>query len=148
MFASKKNRADRTAHQAWEYLSEAMSTAGETAGTATGTATKLAGAAGRKSRRLASKASRRSSTLADRAGTTVTSVTEEAWIRANTAANALAGRRPARPWGLIVGIGLAGVAFGWAAASTARAALERQAENEELELAETAVVVTPTYDES
>ena len=27
-----------------------------------------------------------------------------------------------------------------------RAALERQAQNEELELAETAVVVTPTYD--
>jgi hypothetical protein len=38
------------------------------------------------------------------------------------------------------------VAAGWAAASTVRAALERQAENEELELAETAIVVTPNYD--
>ena len=59
---------------------------------------------------------------------------------------ALAGRKPGLPWGLIIGASLVGVALGWAAATTARAALERQAENEELELAETAVVVTPTYD--
>ena len=71
---------------------------------------------------------------------------DEAWARANLAANALAGRKPGLPWGLIVGAGLLGVALGWVAATTARAAIERQAENEELELAETAVVVTPTYD--
>ena len=52
--------------------------------------------------------------------------------------------KPGLPWGLIIGVGLLGAALGWAAATTARAALERQAENEELELAETAVVVTPT----
>ena len=147
MFASRKNRAERTADQAWEYLSNAMTSAGETADSATGTATRLAGKATRRSRRLADKASRKSSAIADVAGTKVTSVTDEAWARANAAANALAGRKAGTPWGLILGVGLVGVAFGWVAASTARAALERQAENEELELAETAVVVTPTYDE-
>ena len=48
--------------------------------------------------------------------------------------------------GHLAGIALIGAALGWAAATTARAALERKAENEELELAESAVVVTPTYD--
>jgi hypothetical protein len=145
MFSSRKNRAERTASQAWEYLSTAMATAGEntreagrsTADTATGTASKLGRKASRQSRKLAGKA-----------GDRVTYVTDEAWQRANNAANALAGRKPSRPWGLILGIGLAGAALGWIAASTARAAVERQAENEELELAETAIVVTPTYDET
>ena len=146
MFASRKNRAERTANQAWEYLSNAMTSAGETAETATGTAGKLADKASRRSRRIAGEASRKSSAIADLAGSTVTSVTDEAWNRANAAANALAGRKPATPWGLIIAVGLAGAAMGWVAASTARASLERQAENEELELAETAVVVTPTYD--
>jgi hypothetical protein len=128
MFA-RKNRAEKTADEAWEHLSSAWTTAGDTAG-------KAAGKAGRGSRKLA--------TLA---GDRVTSVTDEAVARAAAAADALAGRRPARPWGLIVAVALAGVAAGWAAASAARAALERQAENEEIELAETAVVVTPTYDD-
>ncbi|BEL09281.1 hypothetical protein Q0Z83_074720 [Actinoplanes sichuanensis] len=124
MFA-KKNRAERTAEEAWEHLSSAWATAGDSAGRA-----------GRKSRRLAS-----------RAGDRVTSVTDEAVTRAAAAADALAGRRPSRPWLLIAGVGLLGAALGWAAASTARAAIERRAENEEIELAETAVVVTPTYDD-
>ncbi|WP_092547099.1 hypothetical protein [Actinoplanes derwentensis] len=84
---------------------------------------------------------------AGRAGERVTSVTDEALARAGAAADALAGRSPARPWGLIAVVALAGVAAGWAIASAARAALERQAEEEEAELAETAVVVTPTYDD-
>lgn len=124
MFA-KKNRAERTAEEAWEHLVSAWSTAGDSAGKA-----------GRRSRRLASQA-----------GDRVTSVTDEALLRAAAAADALAGRRPARPWALLAGVGLLGAALGWLAASTARAALERQAENEEIELAETAVVVTPTYDD-
>jgi hypothetical protein len=66
--------------------------------------------------------------------------------RAALAADALAGKRPGVPWGLVLGAALLGAAIGWAAATSARAALERQAENEELELAETAVVVTPKYD--
>jgi ElaB/YqjD/DUF883 family membrane-anchored ribosome-binding protein len=125
MFANRKNRAERTADEAWEHLSSALATAGDGAGKA-----------GRQGRRLASQA-----------GDRVTSVTDEAMTRAAAAADALAGRRPGRPWALIAGAGLIGVAVGWVVASAARAAIERQAENEEIELAETAVVVTPTYDD-
>jgi hypothetical protein len=180
---SRKNRAERTAAQAWDYLSSAMAAAGEsaraagesardagkhTADLASGRAADFAGLAnkqstllaervGKKGSKLADKASRQSSklagtagrkgaTLSDRASSKVNSAADEAWARANAAANALAGRKPGRPWGVIVGAGLVGVALGWVAATTARAAIERQAENEELELAETAVVVTPTRD--
>ncbi|WP_430789651.1 hypothetical protein [Actinoplanes sp. G11-F43] len=111
---SRKNRAEKTADEAWEHLSHAWASAGESAG---------------------------------RAGERVSSVTDEALARAGAAADALAGRRPARPWGLIAVVALAGIATGWAVATAARAALERQAEEEEAELAETAVVVTPTYDD-
>jgi hypothetical protein len=140
---SRKNRAERTAAQAWDYLSSAMAAAG---GSARDVGKQTADAASAKASELADKASRTSSKLATKASSTVNSVADEAWARANAAANALAGHRPPRPWGLLAGIGLIGVALGWAAATTARAALERQAENEELELAESSVVVTPTYD--
>jgi ElaB/YqjD/DUF883 family membrane-anchored ribosome-binding protein len=140
---SRKHRAERTAAQAWDYLSSAMAAAG---GNARDVGKHTAGTAGAKASELAGKASKTSSKLADKATSKVNSVADEAWARANAAANALAGRRPPRPWGLLAAIGLIGVALGWAAAATARAALERRAENEELELAETAVVVTPTYD--
>jgi hypothetical protein len=153
MFA-KRNKAERTAAQAWEYLSSAMASAGDTARDAgrhtvdatSAKASHLADRASRKSSRFAAQASKRSAKLADKASSRVNAAADEAWARANAAANALAGRRPGLPWGLIVGVGLLGAALGWAAANAARAALERQAEAEELELAETAVVVTPTYD--
>jgi hypothetical protein len=151
---SRKSKADRTAAEAWDYLTSAMAAAGEsardagryTAEAASSKASEFAGKVSGKSSGLAGKASRKGTTLADRASTRVNSVADEAWVRANAAANALAGRKPGLPWGLLAGFGLLGAALGWAAATTARAALERQAENEELELADTAVVVTPTYD--
>ena len=154
---SSKGKAERTAAQAWDYLSSAMATAGEsakeagkqTAGAAGDTAVKLAGRAGRKSQKLADKAGRKGHKLADSAGQLADkagSKADEAWARASAAADALAGRRPGRPWGMIAGATLIGVALGWAAAGTVRAALERQAENEQIELAETAVVVTPFDD--
>jgi len=151
---SRKNRAERTAAQAWEYLSSAMAAAGESArdagkhttDVAGAVASELAGNAGKTSSKLADKAGRKGATLADKASSKVNAVADEAWARANAAANALAGRTPPRPWGLFAGFALIGAALGWAAATTARAALERKAENEELELAESAVVVTPTYD--
>ena len=160
---SRKNTAERTAAQAWDYLSSAMADAGESAkdagkhtaelatakaAVAAATATKLADKAGKHSSKLTGKAGRKSSKLADKAAARLSAVSDEAYERATLAANALAGRKPGLPWGLLVGAGLLGVALGWAAASTARAALERQAENEELELAEpdAVVVVTPTYD--
>jgi hypothetical protein len=135
MFSSQR-RAERTTAQAWEYLSSAMAAAADSANRTGRRGAELADRAGRRSQKLANEASRRA-----------TAVGNEAWSRANAAADALAGRKPGRPWALILGCTLIGAALGWAAATTARAALERQAENEELELAETAVVVTPTYDD-
>jgi len=160
---SRKKTAERTAAQAWDYLSSAMTGAGESAkdagkhtadlasakaAVAAATATKLADKASKQSGKLAGKAGRKSAKLADKATSRLSAVSDEAYERAVLAANALAGRRPGTPWGLIVGAGLLGIALGWAVATTARAALERQAENEQLELAETdaVVVTTPTYD--
>jgi hypothetical protein len=151
---SRKNKAERTAAQAWDYLSSAVAAAGDsardagkyTADVATSKASGLSDRATKTSSKFATKASKKGSKLADKATTKVNSAADEAWTRANLAANALAGRKPGRPWGLIIGGSLVGIALGWLAATTARAALERQAENEELELAETAIVVTPTYD--
>lgn len=159
---SRTKKAERTAGQAWEYLSSAMAAATDSARDAgthavdatSAKAAKLTGRAGRKSAKFSAKA-RKNALLASAAGSLagaagaagkVNAAADEAWTRANAAANALAGRKPGLPWGLIAGVGLLGAALGWAAATTARAALERQAEQEELELAETAVVVTPTYD--
>jgi len=133
---SHKNRAERTAAQAWDYLSAAMAAAGESA-RAAGESAREAG------KHTADRAGKTGAKLADKATTKVNTAADEAWTRANAAANALAGRKPGRPWRVIVGASLIGVALGWVAATTARAAIERQAENEELELAETAVVVTP-----
>jgi hypothetical protein len=149
---SHKNKSERTAAQAWDYLSSAMAAAGEsareagryTADVAGSTAAGLSDRASRTGSKLADKASRKSSALAGRASRKASAARTEAWARANAAANALAGRKPGMPWLTIIGFSLIGVAIGWAAATTARAALERQAENEERELAETAVVVTPT----
>lgn len=155
---SRKNTAERTAAQAWDYLSSAMAGAGESAkdagkhtadlasakaAVATATAAKL----GKQSGKLAGKASKQSGKLADRATAKLNQVSDEALERATLAANALAGRKPGVPWGLIAGAGLFGIALGWVAAATARAAVERQAENEQLELAEAdpGAVVTPTY---
>ena len=171
---SRKNTAERTAAQAWDYLSSAMTDAGESAkdagkhtadlasakaAVATATAAKFADKASKKSSKFVDSASKKSSKFADRTGkksskladkaaARLSVVSDEAYERATLAANALAGRKPGLPWGLLVGAGLLGVALGWAAASTARAALERQAENEQLELAEpdAVVVATPTYD--
>jgi hypothetical protein len=148
MFSSK-SKAEQTAAQAWDYLSAAMASASDTAKDTGDKAAKLAGKASDQGHKLAGKGYKksqklaaRSQKLAGRAG----GKADIAWGRANAAAAALAGRKPSQPWGLIIGVGLLGVAVGYAVATSARAALEKQAEQEELELAETAVVVTPTYD--
>ncbi|MCY1141932.1 hypothetical protein OWR29_28395 [Actinoplanes sp. Pm04-4] len=135
---STKSKTERTATQAWEYLTAAMTAATDTAKDTSDKAAKLAGKASDQSHKLAGKSQKLAGQASGKA--------DLAWARANAAAAALAGRKPATPWGLIIGVGLLGAAIGWAAATSARAALERQAEQEERELAETAVVVTPTYD--
>jgi ElaB/YqjD/DUF883 family membrane-anchored ribosome-binding protein len=132
---STSSKAEQTAEQAWEYLTSAMSTAGDTAA-------KAASVAGDKASKAASKAAYVAGDKASRAGGRSQDWADEAWRRANAAADALAGRRPGRPWGTIVLAGLAGVAVGWATAAYARRALARQAAEEEQELAQTAVIVT------
>jgi hypothetical protein len=139
MFATRK-KTERTAAQAWDYLSSAMASAGESA---KGAAGDIADKAGKKGQKLAAKARTKAEKRGQYLGAKASDAADEAWYRANAAAAALAGRRPRRSWGMVAGAGLLGVAIGWAAASSARAALERQAEEEELELADTAVVVTP-----
>ena len=156
---SRKKKAERTAAQAWDYLSSAMAAAAEsareagkfTADIASSKASDLSDAASKAGAKLADSASKRSGKLASKAGKKagkasgrVGSAGNEAWTRANAAANALAGRSPGLPWGLIFGFSLLGAAVGWAAATTARAALDRQSEIEQQELAETAVIVTPS----
>ena len=168
---SRNSTTERTSAQAWDYLSSAMAAVGDTAkdagaktaglasstadlatakATAAGSmAAGLATAASKKSSKLAKQAAKRSAKLSKDSSKLVDKTSKKAdvaWARANAAANALSGAKPPLPWGLIFGVGLLGAALGWAAATTARAALERRAENEELELAETAVVVTPTYE--
>jgi len=153
MFSSR-SKAERKTAQAWEYLASAMASAGDTARDAgkhtvdvtSAKATRLAGQASKKSSKFAAEAGKKSGKLAGKASARMGSAADEARARANAAANALAGHQPGLPWGMIIGAGLLGVAIGWAAATTARAAMERQAEAEELELADTAVIVTPTHD--
>ncbi len=96
----RKSQPERTVEQAWEYLSNAFASAGDSA-RSTG---------------------RRSSRLADRTAGRVGSAADEAWSRANAAVDALAGRRPQRPWAWILGASLVGVAVGWAASATRAAA--------------------------
>lgn len=102
---SRKGSAERTAEQAWEYLSSAVAAAGDNA----------------------SWARRRSSRMADKATDRVGSAADEAWQRANAAVDALAGRKSALPWLWLLGTGLAGVALGAVAATAARTALTRRA---------------------
>jgi hypothetical protein len=47
----------------------------------------------------------------------VGSATDEAWRRASAAYDALAGRRPGTPWGLLLTAVVAGAAVGWVAAA-------------------------------
>ena len=174
MFSSR-NRAERTTAQAWDYLSSAMTAAGDTASELGGhtadaaarfagqasriadrsgkSGQKLAGKAQKRGRKLAKKANKRGSALAgaasskaDEAWSRAGAAADEAWSRANAAADALAGRKR-RPWGLLLGFGLLGGAIGFAAAGAMRAAKEREAETHELEMAGNTVIVTPSYDD-
>ena len=77
---SRKNKAERTAAQAWDYLSSAMATAGDSAReagrhtvdvTSATRLSKLAGQASRKSSKFADQAGKRSAKLADKANSKV-----------------------------------------------------------------------------
>ncbi|MGI5214511.1 hypothetical protein [Plantactinospora sp. CA-290183] len=111
----RRSKPERIADQAWEHLTNTMSSAGDSVRHAAhGTIDPV--------RRTGSQ-------LTGQAGDLVSTAADEAWHRANRAYDALAGRRPGLPWGWLIGAGLLGAALGWAAGTAARAAIAR-AENE------------------
>ncbi|WP_229402540.1 hypothetical protein [Micromonospora okii] len=103
----RRSKPERIADQAWQHLASVVSSAGDSA---LGTARTVR---------------RNGSGLADEAGELVGSAAEEARRRAVLAFDALAGRRPALPWTLLISAALVGAAIGWAAGSVARAAYSR-----------------------
>jgi len=103
MFGSGRvKQAERVAEDAWEALVDAVESAGD-----------AARSAGKRSKKLAGKAQ-------DRVG----SATDEAVYRASAAYDALAGRRAALPWGLILTVAVAGAVAGFVAARVAERAIE------------------------
>ncbi|KXK62491.1 hypothetical protein AWW66_08015 [Micromonospora rosaria] len=103
----RRSKPERIADEAWQHLVSAVNTAGDSV------------------REAARSARRNGSGLADDATDLVGSAADEARQRAVRAFDALAGRRPALPWALLIGAALAGAAIGWAASSAARVAAAR-----------------------
>ncbi|BCL13221.1 hypothetical protein [Micromonospora sagamiensis] len=99
----RRSKPERIADQAWRHLTSAVNSAGDSV------------------RDTARSARLNGLTFADDAGDLVGGAAEEARRRAVLAFDALAGRRPALPWALLIGAALAGAAIGWAAGSAARA---------------------------
>jgi len=106
-----QSKPERVADQAWEHLTNAVNSAGDSVRHA--------------ARDTARSARRTSSHLTSGAGDRVGAVTDEAFQRAGRAYDALAGRRPGLPWAWLIGAGLIGAAVAWAATTASRAALAR-----------------------
>ncbi|MER7164684.1 hypothetical protein [Micromonospora sp. NPDC000207] len=103
----RRSKPERIADEAWQHLTSTVSSAGDSV-------------------RDAARTARRSgSDLTGDAGDLVGTATDEARKRAVAAFDALAGRRPALPWTLLIGAALVGAAVGWAASTAARAAIAR-----------------------
>lgn len=97
----RRSKPERIADQAWEHLTSAVHSTGDTL---------------RHSTRDTARAARRTTShLADDASGRAGVVAGEAWERATRAYDALAGRRAGLPWTWLAAAGLAGVAIGWAA---------------------------------
>ncbi|MFD2763458.1 hypothetical protein [Micromonospora eburnea] len=111
----RRGKPERIADQAWRHLLDA------------------AGSAGDGVRGVARSARRNGSGLAEDATDLVGSAAGEARRRATLAFDALAGRRPALPWALLVSAALVGAAIGWAVGTAARAAGSRRPEVEEIQ---------------
>jgi hypothetical protein len=101
---SRRHKAERITGQAWENLVSAVGSAGSS--------TRSAG--------------RRAAALIDGTSNRVESGAKEARRRAGAAFDALAGRRPARPWGLLAAVSLGGLALGWVAALLGRRVTPRK----------------------
>jgi hypothetical protein len=111
----RRSKPERIADQAWQHLISALDTAGDSVKDA------------------ARSARRNGSGLTGDATGLVGSAADEARRRAGLAFDALAGRRPALPWTLLIAAALAGAALGWAAGTAARAAGSRARELDEIE---------------
>ncbi|WP_433386853.1 hypothetical protein [Micromonospora sp. KLBMP9576] len=103
----RRSKPERIADQAWQHLASAVSSAGDSV------------------RDTARSARQGGSGLAGDAGDLVGSAADQARRRATLAFDALAGRRPALPWTLLISAALVGAALGWAAGTAARAAGSR-----------------------
>ncbi|TDB70893.1 MULTISPECIES: hypothetical protein [unclassified Micromonospora] len=101
----RRSKPERIADQAWQQLLAAVGSAGDSV-------------------RDAATSVREGAHLSE-AGDVVGSAADEARRRATLAFDALAGRRPALPWTLLISAALAGAAIGWAAGTAARAAGSR-----------------------
>ncbi|RIV38011.1 hypothetical protein [Micromonospora radicis] len=111
----RRSKPERIADQAWQQLVSAVNTAGDNI------------------RDTARSARHTSTGLAGDAGELVGSAADEARHRASRAFDALAGRRPALPWTLLIGAALVGAAIGWAAGTAARAAGSRDRAVDDIE---------------
>ena len=116
----RRSRADQVAEEAWEDLVSAVESAG---GLATSTARSVRKRTGETARSVGSRAADLAGDLAEGAQDRVSSVADEAWERATNAFDALAGRKPRRPWGWIALGVLGGIAVGWAVAASAPKAI-------------------------
>ncbi|TDC70412.1 hypothetical protein E1193_29845 [Micromonospora sp. KC606] len=101
----RRSKPERIADHAWQQLATAVGSAGDSV-------------------RDAAMSVRHGAHLSD-AGEVVGSAADEARRRATLAFDALAGRRPALPWTLLISAALVGTAIGWAAGTAARAAGSR-----------------------
>lgn len=110
---SRKHQAERLKGQAWENLSAVVDTAGST--------TRLAR---RRATGLIDDTTDRVGTSVKRAG----SGAKEARRRANLAYDALAGRKPRTPWGLLAFVAVIGAALGWVATVFGKQLAPRQPE--------------------
>ncbi|MEH0937156.1 hypothetical protein [Micromonospora psammae] len=102
----RRSKPERIADQAWQHLVSAVGSAGDSV-------------------RDAAKSVRGGGPGLGDAGDLVGSAADEARRRATLAFDALAGRRPALPWTLLISAALVGAAIGWAAGTAARAAGSR-----------------------
>ncbi|MGC5020888.1 hypothetical protein [Micromonospora sp. DT47] len=102
----RRSKPERVADQAWQHLVTAVGSAGDSV-------------------RDATKSVRGGGSGLSDAGDLVGSAADEARRRATLAFDALAGRRPALPWTLLISAALVGAAIGWAAGTAARAAGSR-----------------------
>ena len=123
----RKSRAERVADEAWDNLVSAIESAGDVArSVGRRTADLASGIADEAQSRLRDGAGSVRDSAKDRAGVAkerAGGIKDEAWNRAGNALDALAGRKPPKPWGWFGIAVLGGIAVGWAVAAAAPKAI-------------------------